>query len=92
MGGAGLEGDVERCAARQRWAGEAADGFDLGVGAAGGAMPAFGEELSLARNDEGADGGIGAGAAQAAAGLAEGEAHPGFGRKNFNHGFHGFHG
>ncbi len=78
MGGAGLEGDVEGGAMGLGRAGEAAEGFDLGMGGAGGAVPAAGEQMAAGGDDEGADGGIGTGAAQATAGLAEGEAHPGF--------------
>jgi hypothetical protein len=53
-------------------------GLDLRMRGAGGAVPPPGEEASTGGDDDGAYGGIGAGAAHTAAGLAEGEAHPGF--------------
>ncbi len=78
MGGSGLEGDVEGCAARQAGMGETAERLNLRMGGAGGTMPAPREKPPPRGDDNGANSRIGAGASHAAASFAEGEAHPGF--------------
>lgn len=77
VGAAGFEGDVDGGAPEEFGESGAGvfDGFDFGVGSAGEAMVSCTDEFAVF-DDDGADGGVRSGEADALASLTDGHAHP----------------